>query len=191
MHYLLIQQAIIDEVVKQAFADGNKAIDDTKFNLDKIQPALLAKGLTFEVIEKWTAYLAMDGYFKMWSETHHRNPAYVTLTQKGLQAEISKYFEEKYYDRRRENRKTYIQMFSQGTLGIIGLIAFLITTGKSCTNPNKSNSECKLKSPDQQKTQTVIIANPHASKANYDTVAQKLFYLDTFYIGVDTVFVER
>lgn len=139
MHYLLIQQAIIDEIYKQAFADGRKALEETKFDGQKIMPALLAQQIKFDEIDKWLAYLAIEDYISLTADDHHRNPVYITLKRKGQQAEISRYFKEKYNDRRRENTKTYIQIFSQATLGVIGLLAFVITVGKSCTTHTTQN----------------------------------------------------
>lgn len=137
MHPLLIQQAIIDEIVRQAFIDGNKALNETKFDGQRIMPTLLAQKLTFDEIQKWVAHLAMDGYILLTSDDHHRNPMYITLTKTGSQAEISKYFKEQWKERKRILIKDWTQITSQLVLGTIGLIAFLITTGKSCTNSSK------------------------------------------------------
>jgi len=187
MHHLLIQQAIIDEIHKQAFAGGNKALDETRFNGDNIQPALLAKGIKCEEIEKWLAYLSLQEYIKLTADDHTRNPFYITLEKKGLEAHISKYFIEQRDDKKREVIRSCVQISSQFILGTVGLIAFLITTGKSCTSTTKLQSEFSK----EQKTQTAIFANSHDRKASYDTVTQRLFYLDTIFVGVDTVFLDK
>lgn len=167
MHHLLIQQAIIDEVHKQAFADGNKAISDTKFDGDKIQPALLAKGIKWDEMEKWLAYLAVQKYITLTADNHTRQPFYITLEQKGLEAHISKYFIEQFQDKRREVIRSWVQICSQTILGAIGLTAFLITTGKSCTTQ-----------PTQQpQPQTITINNTmpqiKADSTHPDTIPKK------------------
>lgn len=190
MHYLLIQQAIIDEVVKLAFSQGNKALKDTAFNLELISPALQAKGIPIDEIEKWVAFLALDGYFEMTAESHHRNPAYVTISKKGLQAEISKYFQTKYDQLIKDRNKYWVDLVAQIIIGATAIIAILMSS-KPC---NKSQTE-----PTQEQSvniysgrhETILTPTRQVNKLYYDSVAQKFFYLDTFYVVMDTVFVGK
>jgi hypothetical protein len=144
MHHLLIQQAIIDEVWNQAFADGRKALKDTTFDGDRIlKPE----------IEKWLAYLALQDYVTLSANDHTRNPLFITLKERGLEAKISNYFKEKYEDRIRENTRTYVQIASQAILGLIGLIAFVITIGKSCNGCTKLPLQSQIITTDSTKAE--------------------------------------
>lgn len=132
MHYLLIQQAIMDEVLKQAYAQGNKALAEYKVEGFQINAALNRMEISDEDIDKWLAALHLEEYVVLTAEDHTRNPFYITPTKKGVLASHAKHFEEKYKEKCKVDTKDYIQIGYQFALGVIAILAFLSATGKSC-----------------------------------------------------------
>lgn len=191
MHYLLKLQIIIDEIVRLVQAQGFKALEEARFDHTLLFAPLSRYSWTNEEIGKWLAYLHIEGYIRLTADDHHRNPTFIILTPKGMSAETSKYFKEKYDQKKWSNIKYWIEVPSLFVVGVTAIIALLISGSESC---NKSKrTQYQVPSINIYNTISDPKLNPthRENKLLYDTVAKKLFYLDTFYIGVDTVFVEK
>jgi hypothetical protein len=163
LHPLLIQQAIIDEIARQVRLQGNKALEESTFDLQLLAPVLLGKGLTANQIDRWAAHMHIEGYFKLTAKDHRRNPMYVTLLPKGLAAESSRYFQERYTEKSRANLKYWVEVIGQGIVGVTAIIALLVSA--NVINCNKS----------KESTPSTEVINRHSSpiETKSDSILQE------------------
>lgn len=175
MHYLLIQQAIIDEVGIQVKKQGLKALAESRFDYALIIPSLTNRGITAEERDKWVANLHIEGYLKLTADNHHRNPTYITLLPKGLSAESSGYFKQKYNELRKANLKYWIELFSQFIVGVTAIVAIFMS-GKSCNKSQTPPEQTQSVNIYNNQPQTKEDSSRHGSRQNYPTSDEKKVY---------------
>ena len=137
MNNLLIQQLIIDEVVKLTQAQGFKALSESRFDSRILNQVLIGKGLNNAEIDKWVAYLHIEGYINLTADDHNRNPTYITLTPKGMAVETSQYFKELYDEKNKGRWKYWVDLISQTVVGVTAIVAVVLST-KSCSKEDKN-----------------------------------------------------
>ena len=153
MHPLLIQQLVIDEATKLVQAQGVKPLKEAKFDSSLLVVILQPHGINSNEAYKWIAYMHIEGYIELTTQDPIRNPVLITLTPKGMGVETSKYFIEKYNEKRKGSWKYWVDICAQIIIGGTAIIA-LIVSSATC-NKDRKEPKCKEQSPSINKYNTI------------------------------------